>query len=31
VSDLILLSYSLDGSGGIAFHDGAVSRLLKDD
>ena len=32
MSDPVLLSYSLDGSGGgAALHDGAVSRLLKDD
>jgi hypothetical protein len=32
VSDPVLLSYSLDGSGGgVALHDGAVSCLLKDD
>ena len=32
MSDPVLLSYSLDGSGGgVALHDGAVSRLLKDD
>jgi len=32
VSDPVLLSYSLDGlGGGVALHDGAISRLLKDD
>ncbi len=32
MSDPVLLSYSLDGSGGgVALHDGAVSHLLKDD
>ena len=32
VSDPFLFSYSLDGlGGGAALHDGAVSRLLKDD
>ena len=32
MSDPVLLSYSLDGSGGgVALHHGAVSRLLKDD
>jgi zinc transporter len=32
VSDPVLLSYALDGSGGgTALHDGAVSHLLKDD
>ncbi|MDA8855848.1 hypothetical protein N9I82_01850 [Alphaproteobacteria bacterium] len=32
VSDPVLFSYSLDGSGGgAALHDGAVSRFLKDD
>jgi len=32
VSDPVLLSYSLDRSGGgVALHDGAISRLLKDD
>ena len=30
--DPVLLSYSLDGSGGgVALNDGAVSRLLNDD
>ena len=32
MSDPVLLSYSLDGlGGGVALHDGAISRLLKDD
>ena len=32
MSDPVLFAYSLDGSGGgAALHDGAISRLLKDD
>ena len=32
VSDPVLFAYSLDGSGGGAtLHDGAISRLLRDD
>ena len=32
VSGPVLFAYSLDGSGdGAALHDGAISRLLKDD
>ena len=32
MSDPVLSAYSLDGSGGgAALHDGAISRLLKDD
>ena len=32
MSDTVLLSYALDGSGGgTTLHDGAVSYVLKDD